>query len=975
MKKVIKKLIPLFLAVLLCTVTVLGQFSVLAADVTETAGETSYCGYRSLYQVEINQTKLNYTDISVKVKNARSILSAGYADSVKITAQMFCEEKVVKSTSETFALSNLKTKAASMKMPTFGKFIVYAEYLKGENVVHKTDEAVVGIAATEYNICPVNASFPVVYLTLGLWDITKTADGEPIPTFVMLNRTAQYNWDALPENVYGQPNLTDAELRKMGGFETKSEKMIEFIADLVEISPEGTKYNLYINDAFVKYILRMLDANGIDESNYTVKLLSDGSGSYANFNKAYNVENATEKYETMCKQWKAAKDYTKENGGIGSLTEFMPDYSSSTYAYVAASTSGGNVEWWVARTNGTLNIPNDQSNFLATVTSNPQVVVKNMNTMLTGIQEKGEKAVSEFKALFNFNGEMFEDAEIQNKPVMLFVGSRCTSEDAFEEFAKFVVAYYGDNYVYYYKGHPATPTALYPEKQAQLDKLGITDVESSIPAELIFFFYPEIYAAGYSSTTFQSVNPDKTLCYFNVASSTESPEYLKNANCYMNHIKASSADNIKELCDSEKLEAGNYFLCEIKDNSEYDIAIWDAASSLISFYKLNAETGKYDFVSSRDAMDDQTIEIENPSINVVLGKTAAINASAKTALTYESSDPEIATVAADGTITAKGYGTATITVKASSSIFYKATEAQVTVTVTPDVVSSVKATSDSFTSIKLSWAKLEGVTGYQVYRSDSADGEYTLVYQVTGARFNSFTDTDLTTGKEYYYKVCARKAVNGKYVYGDFCDVITATTNITPKKVSSVKAASASLSSVKLSWAKLEGVTGYQVYRSDSADGEYTLVYQVKGARYISFTDKDLKTGKKYYYKVRARKYVDGKYVYGEFSSVASAAASVQKVTLSSVSNESGQKAKLTWKKQAGVTGYAVYRADKTGKFTRIKTITGANNVTYTNSYLTGKTKLAKNQTYTYKVRAFVTVDGTNVYGPYSDVKSVTIKK
>lgn len=878
MNNTMNRVISILLVLLMLTSGISAQMSVFAQDTATIAGETSYCGYHTLYQVDITQTKLNYLDTTVTVKNARTILSAGYADVMKVSVQMYSQQKLVRAKTESFNLSEIKNKPAAMTMPSFGKYIVYAEFYKDDTLVYKTDEATVGIAATEYNICPVNASFPVVYLTLSLWDITKTEDGTPVPTFVMLNRTAQYDWDELPENVYGQPNLTDAELRKKGSFESKAERMGEFVADLVEISPADAKFNLYINDAFVKLILRILVANGIEESNYTVKLLSDGSGSYANFNNVFNVEDATAKYETMCENWAKAKEYAREHGEINDLKAIMPEYSSSRYAYVAASTSGGNVEWWVARTNGTLVLPNDTTGFVAKASADPQVKIKAMNTMLAGIQEKGEKEVKEFQALFNFNGEMFADAEIQDKPVMLFVGSRATGEDSFEEFAKFVVAYYGDDYVYYYKGHPATPTALYPEKQEQLDRLGIVDVESSIPAELIFFFYPEIFAAGYSSTTFQSVNADKTLCYFNVASNVASPDYLMNANCYMNHVKMTSAENIKDLCDEAKIEAGKYFLCEIKDNENYDIAIWDAEDFTIKFYKLNVETEKYEFVSGRDAMNDQEITVAKEDMEIVAGKNETIVADAKTPLTYETSDPAVATVSAKGKVTANSVGVATITVKASSSIHYKEAEKQITVYVAPGKVSGVKATSND-------------------------------------------------------------------------------------------------MKSVTVSWNKKEGVTGYQVYRATSENGKYTNVYTVKGAKNVTFTDKNVKTGTKYFYKVVARKYLIDRYVVGTESAVVSATPSVKKVNLKTVSNVKGQKAEMTWDKLSGVTGYAVYRADSTGKYTRIKTINGSGTVKYTNSYLKTDVKLKMNAKYSYKIRAFVTVDGVNVYGPYSNVKTVTIKK
>ena len=58
------------------------------------------------------------------------------------------------------------------------------------------------------------------------------------------------------------------------------------------------------------------------------------------------------------------------------------------------------------------------------------------------------------------------------------------------------MTYYGNEYAYY-KGHPNTPTGLWPSKQDQLRSLGITDIDSSVAAELILFFNPEVAPSGY----------------------------------------------------------------------------------------------------------------------------------------------------------------------------------------------------------------------------------------------------------------------------------------------------------------------------------------------------------------------------------------------------------------------------------------------------------------------------------------------
>lgn len=56
------------------------------------------------------------------------------------------------------------------------------------------------------------------------------------------------------------------------------------------------------------------------------------------------------------------------------------------------------------------------------------------------------------------------------------------------------------------------------------------------------------------------------------------------------------------------------------------------------------------------------------------------------------------------------------------------------------------------------------------------------------------------------------------------------------------------------------------------------------------------------------------------------------------------------------------------GSYKKIATLKGASKVSYT------KSKLTTGKTYSFKVRAFTTVNGKNVYGDYSAVKSVKIK-
>jgi fibronectin type 3 domain-containing protein len=81
---------------------------------------------------------------------------------------------------------------------------------------------------------------------------------------------------------------------------------------------------------------------------------------------------------------------------------------------------------------------------------------------------------------------------------------------------------------------------------------------------------------------------------------------------------------------------------------------------------------------------------------------------------------------------------------------------QVSGTTTPAVPSGVTASQASSTSSTVSWNPVTGATGYRIYRSLSSSGTYTQVGTSTGA---SYTNTGLTSGTYYYYKVSAYSSV------------------------------------------------------------------------------------------------------------------------------------------------------------------------------------------------------------------------
>ena len=192
----------------------------------------------------------------------------------------------------------------------------------------------------------------------------------------------------------------------------------------------------------------------------------------------------------------------------------------------------------------------------------------------------------------------------------------------------------------------------------------------------------------------------------------------------------------------------------------------------------------------------------------------------------------------------------------------------------------------------------------------------------------------------------------------------------TLSKPSISKVTSKGYKSLKITWKKVSGAAGYEVYRAASQKGTYKLVSTRNGGNNVSYTNGKLKTGKKYFYKVRAFGTVNGKKLYSPYSAVKSGKPVPATVKVTAVKNLSGNRIQLKWKKVKGANGYQIYRATKkNGKYKNIKTIKKGSTLKFVDSGLT------KNKTYYYKIRAYRTVNKTKVLGTFSNRKYKKVMK
>jgi len=150
--------------------------------------------------------------------------------------------------------------------------------------------------------------------------------------------------------------------------------------------------------------------------------------------------------------------------------------------------------------------------------------------------------------------------------------------------------------------------------------------------------------------------------------------------------------------------------------------------------------------------------------------------------------------------------------------------------------------------VALSWSPSAGATSYNLYRANTAGGEGTtpVVTGITGA---TYTNTGLTNGTSYFFKVAA---VNSAGVSAPSAEVTaTPKSSVTIPTTPANLVASAGDGQVALSWGASSGATSYNLYRSTTAGGEGTTPFAT-GITSTSYTNTGLVNGTTYYYKVAA---------------------------------------------------------------------------------------------------------------------------
>ncbi len=283
-----------------------------------------------------------------------------------------------------------------------------------------------------------------------------------------------------------------------------------------------------------------------------------------------------------------------------------------------------------------------------------------------------------------------------------------------------------------------------------------------------------------------------------------------------------------------------------------------------------------------------------------------------------------------GYITIKGKGSYKGTVKKG---FY----------IEPKATSSLKATGYS-TKIKLSWSKVTGAKGYQVYQYEG--GKW---IKLPTTSKTSCTVTGLDSVTTYKFRVRPYAKVGSKTLYGEFKTVSKSTTIGKP---TSVEFSDITETSATIKWNKIPGATSYRINYTNSSTGYSATTTST------SETVKLTSLGKGAVYKVKISALNTGKKITGNYSDVFTFTTSPAAVKITKAEATPDAQVKLAWTSSPGASGYTVYygKADAQGN---VASFSEGGTVTATSATIGPFTP---GNTYVFKVLAFTKVSSGIAY-------------
>ncbi len=269
----------------------------------------------------------------------------------------------------------------------------------------------------------------------------------------------------------------------------------------------------------------------------------------------------------------------------------------------------------------------------------------------------------------------------------------------------------------------------------------------------------------------------------------------------------------------------------------------------------------------------------------------------------------------------------------------------------------------AYNKAELIWSRVKNANYYRIYRS--TDNKTYKYIDGTSAKYNSYTDKGVTSGKAYYYRVTPVVSNGQTSVLGNNSSVKK--NYISPEKANVKTSVQSNTTQVIVRWNSGFEPKYYQIYRKTAGEKNYSLIKTVSG-KATAYRDKSTVPGKTYYYRVRQVCYNgQNKAMPAKMSDTyAKIKTKVLPVTLKPIKITKGNKALIAINIASGNTGYEIFHStDKNGKYKKVKTLP------VSHRKFSFSTKLTHGKKDYFKVRAYYYKQGKTYYSDFSSPKTI----
>lgn len=399
---------------------------------------------------------------------------------------------------------------------TYGYFDIWVNlYFEGSLVGTLMTEA--ALTADEYNIALLSATVPVTYTSLYLAD--EDLSGSPLissahPTIIALERSDAFDWSSLGKGMMACPFFEDGAYQSGIRNNVEWSAMIDgfsrYVGYLHKLNP-SSKFNFIFNDFDSYLLLPLAFDNGLTSSDqFSVTLISDGTGTYGTFRETFGTggdgDDSLARFEELSAKWNEIrrKSFIGDKDGYDSvaighrpiahiqrhLVEFAP---------ILACDDSLDITWIVNRNNADT-FGNSQA-YNTYIKDNVNIDVINMYNIMAELNADERES---FRNLYSLQLDEFEQAEREGKRAMIFLGTSAEFENSLEEFLTIMKNLYPeDQWAYLYKAHPGN--AYQSSRSAMLDRMGVSEIDPSVPAEIYCFFESDAVTCGYGTSTYDNI--------------------------------------------------------------------------------------------------------------------------------------------------------------------------------------------------------------------------------------------------------------------------------------------------------------------------------------------------------------------------------------------------------------------------------------------------------------------------------------